>query len=638
MGTRWHELACAAPNVTVDRCTKNIRCQCCNSSPRLDELVAGRTALNPCSSIPADEETDVHLFWPTSVPYTRRSQSPSLADGETTIREGESAPDVTLLQQACTSPIYTHSLRQCEIRLVHLASPLEGDLEGPVHAELEEYNHDDCPEYETVSYTWGGEEDDTTRCKPVFIGPYWDILLQTKNCWDNLMLMRPSSGQRVIWIDAISINQKNHTEREDQVAKMGRIYEDSMRVFVFLGNDIVHSIGNGSYPTRRKLHTLPREAVDGDGSGSDQTGLFTLNFLLKRRYFNRIWVVQELILSPQAIIRIGSSEYRIDPQTSRDIAKQDPRWNWDSTAAPWLQHAGQRSLMSEGTSSLLEMMRLTWKCQCTDPRDKVFGILGLDDSAIPVRPDYSISLEHVFIGIFAHCLINLKDTRVLSWASGIQGGNNYLSWVPAWKSSAAFPEPTDTASDVYKRWSLEWKREFVRQIDRYRFDMEYYTRKLQGIKPEPGVFPKNRKWKERYQKYWLQEDSQARKDRMAWHDNASVSAESGILSIPLVHLQCIQYQPKLVSQIDGFSCYRVSSQAPAPDEDSESSMLHDKQSYLFFTSRTADLDDLTAAGGEHLFILDKGSAPPLFLILVEIEKGIFSLVASCEDVFYTHIS
>ncbi|OCK75953.1 hypothetical protein K432DRAFT_464443, partial [Lepidopterella palustris CBS 459.81] len=588
----WHELACAAPNVTVDRYTENIRCQCCNSSPRLDELLAGLTVLNPYSSIPANEETDLHLFWPTSVPYNRRSQGPSLADGETIIREGESAPEVTLLQQACTSPIYTHSLRQCELRLVHLASPLEGDLESPVYAELKTYNHDDCPEYETVSYTWGGEEDDTTRCKPVFIGPYWDILLQTKNCWDMLMLMRPSSGQRVIWVDAICINQRNHTEREDQVAKMCRIYEDSMRVFVFLGNDIVHSVGNASYPTRRKLHTLPRESMDGDGSGSHQTGLFTLNSLLKRRYFNRIWVVQEMILSPQVIIRIGSSEYRIDPHTSRDIAKQDPRWNWDCTAAPWLQHAGQRSLTAEGTSSLLEMMRLTWKCQCTDPRDKVFGILGLDDSAIPVRPDCSISLEHVFIGIFAHCLINLRDTRVLSWASGIQGQYDYLSWVPAWKSSTAFPEPSDSANDVYKRWSLEWKREFVRQIDRYRFDMEYYRRKLQGIKPEPGVFPKHRKWKERYQKYWLQEDSQALKDRdewdrrefsavqflsivvapehsdqeqiyvdmrgkehcsdtpgvntkvenfegMSWHDNASVSAESEILSIPLIHLQCI---------------------------------------------------------------------------------------------------
>lgn len=504
------------------------------------------------------------------------------------------------------------------------------------------------------------------------------------------MLMRPSSGQRVIWVDAICINQRNHTEREDQVAKMCRIYEDSMRVFVFLGNDIVHSVGNASYPTRRKLHTLPRESMDGDGSGSHQTGLFTLNSLLKRRYFNRIWVVQEMILSPQVIIRIGSSEYRIDPHTSRDIAKQDPRWNWDCTAAPWLQHAGQRSLTAEGTSSLLEMMRLTWKCQCTDPRDKVFGILGLDDSAIPVRPDCSISLEHVFIGIFAHCLINLRDTRVLSWASGIQGQYDYLSWVPAWKSSTAFPEPSDSANDVYKRWSLEWKREFVRQIDRYRFDMEYYRRKLQGIKPEPGVFPKHRKWKERYQKYWLQEDSQALKDRdewdrrefsavqflsivvapehsdqeqiyvdmrgkehcsdtpgvntkvenfegMSWHDNASVSAE--------------------ISQIDGFSCYLVFSQAPYEDSESSVSegsesgesgsapaitgrpeMLDDKQSYLFFTSRTADLDNLITAGWGHLFILDKGSAPPLFLILGEIEKGIFSLVASCEEVFYTHMS
>ncbi|PMD13488.1 hypothetical protein NA56DRAFT_585628, partial [Hyaloscypha hepaticicola] len=586
MRTRWHEEACSAPHIIIDQRTKNIRCQSCSSSPCLDELVASLTGVSPVPSIPTDEESgNLGLFWPSSVPYTRSSQGPSLADGETGIRKGERVPDVAFAHRASTSPIYEYSLRPNELRLLRLSSSLGGDRDSPVHADLNTYNYDDCPDYETVSYTWGGEEDDSILCKPVFIGPYWDVLLQTKNCWAMLKLIRPPSGQRVVWVDAICINQSNFTEREDQIAKMCQIYENSMRVFVFLGDDIVHTIGNASYPRRLKMHELPREPMNSDFLSPGDSGLFTLNYLLKRRYFNRIWVVQEMILSRRAIIRIGSAEYWVDHQTSRDIANEDPRWDWGSTAAPWFQHASQPWVTAEDQIGLLGLMRLTWECQSTDPRDKVFGVLGLDQWVPPIRPDYSISLQHVFIGIFAHCLINLRDTRVLSIASGIHEWDDYPSWVPAWKSPTGLPEPADPPNDVLNRWSLEWKREFVRQIDRSRFELERLRARLSRLGQPIGT-----------------------SDERPWHKIASVSADTGSLLVPLIHLHCIQYKASLVSQIEGLRYLTMTEQPEKLDDDG---------SYLFFTTRTADLDNLITAGQDHLFILDKGSSPPVFLILRE---------------------
>jgi len=277
-----------------------------------------------------------------------------------------------------------------------------------------------------------------------------------------------------------------------------------------------------------------------------------------------------MILSRQATIRIGSSEYWVDHRTSRDIAKKDPTWSWDSTAAPWFQHASQRYLTAEDRNSLLEMIKLTWKCQSTDPRDKVFGILGLDHSEPPIRPDYSISVKHVFIGIFAHCLINLRDTRVFSWASGIRGGSDCPSWIPAWNSPTAFREPTDSTSDVIRQWSLKWQREFVHQIDLYRFD----TERLQARLGYGRQFDRTTKKKGGYyQQYWLQEDFEAlkangdwdgdefsvvqflpiveiaggrnhddtlgvekRSEDRPWYERATVSAGFGTLSLPLVYL------------------------------------------------------------------------------------------------------
>ena len=87
----------------------------------------------------------------------------------------------------------------------------------------------------------------------------------------------------MLWVDAICITQSNYTVREDQVTKMCRIYEDSLQVIVFLGNDIVYPVENASYPARRKLNKLPRDSMDGDSPGTEENGLLTLDNVLKCR-------------------------------------------------------------------------------------------------------------------------------------------------------------------------------------------------------------------------------------------------------------------------------------------------------------------------------------------------------------------
>jgi len=681
MGSRWHEAACSRPHVVVDRDTKNILCQSCGTSPCLDGLVGSLAGANPAPSIPPDEKLgSLGLFWPNSVPYTRSSKDTSPAVGKEDARKNEKGKDAAVAHRKSNPPIYEYSLRPDEIRLLHLTSPLKDDSDSPIHANLNTYSDDEYPDYEAVSYTWGGEEGDSSPCRPIFIGPYWDVLLQTKNCWAMLKLIRPTNGQRVVWVDAICIDQSNFTEREDQIAKMCQIYENSMRAFVFLGEDIVHPKGNASYPKRRKLHELPREPLDGGESSPGNPLACDLHSLLKRRYFSRIWVVQEIILSRRSIIRIGSAEYWVDHQTIRDIANDNPNWDWGRTAAPWFQHATQSWLTAEDQIGLLGLMKLTWTCQATDPRDKLFGILGLDQWAPPIRPDYSISLQHAFIGMFAHCLINLKDTRVLIMASGIHGGDDYPSWIPAWKSIAGLPEPTNLKSDIYKRWSLDWKREFVRQInqsdtqsntedkDEYLlqddFDNLVSHRNYSMVQFLPVIGGLERSKQQQWQSGVDQGDEQHNdtvlgsrsivesSDQPPWHTSASVEADTACLLIPLIHLHCIKYKATLASQMGEYRCYRISSYSSGDDSESDGSitseygnstteepeMLDSLESHMFFTTQAADLDDLIIPGQDHFFILDNNPSPPVLLILREIATGLFSLVASCEEVLFTYMT
>ena len=61
-----------------------------------------------------------------------------------------------------TSPIYGETLAVDELRLIRL-SPTDSTLDPkPTHISLETHTQSRRPEYEAVSYTWGGEDQDST--------------------------------------------------------------------------------------------------------------------------------------------------------------------------------------------------------------------------------------------------------------------------------------------------------------------------------------------------------------------------------------------------------------------------------------------------------------------------------------------
>ncbi|KAM7204883.1 Heterokaryon incompatibility protein (HET) domain containing protein [Rhypophila sp. PSN 637] len=176
------------------------------------------------------------------------------------------------------SSLYPRCLKPREFRLIWLEPPERPDY--PVHLTLETYNRDHCPDYE-ATYLWGGEDGDYSPSEPVYIGPHWDILFQTKICWSMLKYLRPWRGIRTVWIDAICINQGDLKEREDQVEAMCETYQRSMRLVVYLGDDVVQKRDQYSYPMRCGLEEIRKTQVD-------------LYQLFQRRYFSRVWVIQVL--------------------------------------------------------------------------------------------------------------------------------------------------------------------------------------------------------------------------------------------------------------------------------------------------------------------------------------------------------
>lgn len=281
--SRWHEKSCFTPEIIIQNGVP--RCKTCDACPNLEILSRQmKTAQKPWSGPPDELLGQMNLYWPASVPYKRDSDllashtEHSYADAASNHLDTTHPSATSLLTAPTRTPsfIYDRRLASDELRLLALSGAASDD--EPIHVSLDNFSDDEHPEYETVSYTWGGEENDMSRVYPAYIGEYWDVSFQTHNCRDMLQYLRPRRGPRILWVDSICINQDDLTEVDAQVAKMRSIYQQCMRVVVFLGKAIVQptNMDRPAYPKRRLFH----EVLD-----KPYSTYIDLKRLLQTRYF-----------------------------------------------------------------------------------------------------------------------------------------------------------------------------------------------------------------------------------------------------------------------------------------------------------------------------------------------------------------
>ena len=115
------------------------------------------------------------------------------------------------------------------IRLLQLQP---GPRDEPISCNLQPANfNDNLPAYEALSYVWGSSSD----TRPIICNGR--EVAVTRNLRNALRRLRRHDSTRLIWVDAICINQRNDEERGHQVRHMGSIYQRATRVLIWLGKD-----------------------------------------------------------------------------------------------------------------------------------------------------------------------------------------------------------------------------------------------------------------------------------------------------------------------------------------------------------------------------------------------------------------
>lgn len=93
-------------------------------------------------------------------------------------------------------------------------------------------------------------------------------LWTTENLYIALQYLRSRDQDRILWIDAICINQSDLAEKNQQVLEMGKIFSHAARVMFWLGKPMVEAMSLMTSLTEleAKADALPPHAIEADST------------------------------------------------------------------------------------------------------------------------------------------------------------------------------------------------------------------------------------------------------------------------------------------------------------------------------------------------------------------------------------
>ncbi|KAF2649712.1 HET-domain-containing protein [Lophiostoma macrostomum CBS 122681] len=303
--------------------------------------------------------------------------------------------------------------------------------------------------FEALSYTWGSPDNPVAARVLLPSSSKRDhaTLPIGHNLAEALRSLRYHNRMRVLWVDAVCINQEDLQERSAQVKRMADIYSLAAHVVVWVGPEADESglalttledMGNQVEvfsDLRRSRAPRSREADWWSASIQlpfpEKTWSALLAFI-RRSWFQRVWVLQEIRLASSASVVCGEVSVSAAAMIKAILVLGD------SYHTPY-QLSGALSWYRIG---LFPMQMLTfpklllWTAgrQCTDPRDRIYGILGLTPQSISQRivPDYSASIQDVYKSAFLIYVDIFKRWDLLRRCRLAQAISDAPSWVPNW--------------------------------------------------------------------------------------------------------------------------------------------------------------------------------------------------------------
>ena len=367
-----------------------------------------------------------------------------------------------------------------------LCIPPADNIADPLVCQMHQVILIDKPKYAALSYTWGAPIfDHHVICngRRLAITAHLDAALRRFRATTWWML----------WVDALCIDQTNIPERNYQVSIMKHIYSQALRTFVYLGESClldgevlklmisltqlarnVEKFSLAELENMKPLDVATSRARDAairfielknagfPGARTRTTDLLSaglphpqhpaweaMKSLFSRPWFSRMWIIQEVVLSPDVVVMLGGNQisWKLVIESARAYIKLDLLSITNTTVLKDAEKSvatflGTPTLKNDFHCRSLIMLLISFRhCYSSDPRDKVYALLGLANDQGPqqmVSVDYSKSVEAVYLECAQFLVRNGNGMEMLTVAGIPQKRKDtdlklsLPSWVPDW--------------------------------------------------------------------------------------------------------------------------------------------------------------------------------------------------------------
>jgi hypothetical protein len=347
-------------------------------------------------------------------------------------------------------------------------------------------------QYEAISYTWG---------KPDLTHPlYYDdgsMVMVTANLDKALRRLRFPVTPRLLWADAVCIDQTNDAEKAQQIPLMARIFRYATRVQGWIGGEAEEERG---MQYLAKLSRINEHSLDifNDGNTFETENSAILpwhsgNETVVGRFFDlpwfsRLWIIQEIVFNNDIILLCGASELtwsrlvsallvlhsfgsskleRIVRGKSATLLKIAEIWRFHCN----IRDPALPSVSTQKPDNILNIVERFGSYQCSDPRDRIYAVYSMTSDILPSRHEswrrhtrdasrvhmdvnYALDVKDTYQAFASACIRSGRIVSVLQaalWRQFHSCAEDWPSWVPDWrKLDSERPFYASLPSNEYK--------------------------------------------------------------------------------------------------------------------------------------------------------------------------------------------
>ncbi|KAI8965639.1 HET-domain-containing protein [Daldinia sp. FL1419] len=293
-----------------------------------------------------------------------------------------------------------------ELRVLEIAN----NGRDPVECRL--VKHQEGLPYSTLSWCWGRPGQEREAEIRILQSSRSYTFPVPQNLESAIRALR-RNGQLRVWIDYICIDQKNMDEKNLQVPMMASIYGGADCVYVWLGDEKDNSKLAIDFIRNRVLDLGRFDRLTRDNQTAKEWQ--ALSALMRRRWFSRRWIVQEIAVAKGAVILCGKekigwkdfadavslfNEVEAGTHSVSEVMRNDrdlghrPDFFGDVSqlsATKLVEETNNlfRTLSGTDREAKFNLEYLVSKLttfDSTEPRDTIYALLAIARDTVPVTP------------------------------------------------------------------------------------------------------------------------------------------------------------------------------------------------------------------------------------------------------------